>query len=150
MKRLLERSNVTRDQVVTWRPDADSAGRWRRRLINEALRPAEATADWRDVLTDLRIEGEAVGVDPLVEGLKGLSVIAARQEEEAADVCALLLRETLETPGRTAALVTPDLALARRVSARLAQVGVMAGSSAGEPLSGFPIGILARLIADWA
>lgn len=150
MKRLLERSNVTRDQVVTWRPDADSAGRWRRRLINEALRPAEATADWRDVLTDLRIEGEAVGVDPLVEGLKGLSVIAARQEEEAADVCALLLRETLETPGRTAALVTPDLALARRVSARLARFGVIPDASAGEPMAGFPVGILARLIVDWA
>lgn len=150
MKRLLERARVTREQVITWRPDADSAGRWRRRLINEALRPAEATADWRDVLTDLRAEGEAVGVDPLVEGLKGLSVIAARQEEEAADVCALLLRETLETPGRTAALVTPDLALARRVSARLARFGVIADASAGEPLAGLPVGILARLIADWA
>ncbi len=150
MKRLLERAKVTREQVITWRPDADSAGRWRRRLINEALRPAEATADWRDVLTDLRVEGEAVGVDPLVEGLKGLSVVACRQEEEAADVCALLLRETLETPGRTAALVTPDLALARRVSARLAQFGVIADASAGEPMAGFPIGILARLIADWA
>lgn len=149
MKRLLEHAKVTREEVVTWRPDADSAGRWRRRLINEALRPAEATADWRDVLNDLRDEGERVGVDPLVEGLKGLSVIAVRQEEEAADVCALLLRETLETPGRTAALVTPDLALARRVSARLAQFGVIADASAGEPMAGFPIGILARLIADW-
>ena len=149
MKRLLIRAGVTRADVRTWRPDADSAGRWRRRLINEALRPAEATADWRDVLASLRREGEAVGVDPLAEGLKGLSVIAARHEEEAADVCALLLRETLETPGRTAALVTPDLALARRVSARLAQFGVMADSSAGEPLSGFPVGVLARLVTDW-
>ena len=149
MKRLLERGRVTRDDVKVWLPDADSAGRWRRRLINEALRPAEATADWRDVLADLRVEGEAVGADPLVEGLKGLSVIATRQEEEAADVCALLLRETLETPGRTAALVTPDLALARRVSARLAQFGVTADASAGEPLAGFPVGVLARLVVDW-
>ncbi|MDO8296344.1 MAG: double-strand break repair protein AddB [Caulobacter sp.] len=149
MKRLLARAGVTRADVTTWRPDADSAGRWRRRLINEALRPAEATADWRDVLAKFRREGEAAGVDPMVEGLKGLSVIAARQEEEAADVCALLLRETLEIPGRTAALVTPDLALARRVSARLAQFGVAADSSAGEPLSGFPVGVLARLVADW-
>jgi ATP-dependent helicase/nuclease subunit B len=149
MKRLLARSGVTRSVVKTWRPDADSAGRWRRRLINEALRPAEATADWRDVLAALRREGEVAGVDPLAEGLKGLSVIPARHEEEAADVCALLLRETLETPGRTAALVTPDLNLARRVSARLAQFGVTADSSAGEPLSGFPVGVLARLVADW-
>lgn len=149
MKRLLARAAITRADVTTWRPDADSAGRWRRRVINEALRPAEATADWRDVIASLRLEGEAAGVDPLVEGLKGLAVVAARHEEEAADVCALLLRETLETPGRTAALVTPDLALARRVSARLARLGVIADSSAGEPLSGLPVGVLAGLVADW-
>ncbi|ATQ44764.1 double-strand break repair protein AddB [Caulobacter mirabilis] len=150
MKRLLDQFRLTRADVRAWRPDADSRGRWRRRLINEALRPAEATADWRSVLDGLRREGEAAGVDPLREGLTGLSVVGARQEEEAADVCALLLRETLETPGKTAALITPDLALARRVSARLARFGVLADSSAGAPLAGFPVAVLARLVADWA
>lgn len=150
MKRLLIRAGIARAGVIPWRPDADSAGRWRRRLINEALRPAEATKDWLKVLENLRREGEAAGVDPLAEGMKGLSLVTARQEEEAADACALLLRETLETPGRTAALVTPDLALARRVSARLAQFGVAADSSAGEPLAGFPVAVLLRLVTDWA
>lgn len=150
MKRLLTRAGIARAKVIPWRPEADSAGRWRRRLINDALRPAEATKDWLSVLETLRREGEAAGVDPMAEGMKGLSVVTARQEEEAADACALLLRETLETPGRTAALVTPDLALARRVSARLAQFGVAADSSAGEPLAGFPVAVLLRLVADWA
>ena len=36
---------------------------------------------------------------------------------------ALLLREALETPDRTAALVAPDQALARRVAAKLARWG---------------------------
>ncbi len=149
MKRLLEvHAGVGRGGVTPWLPDADSRGRWRRRVINEALRPAEATADWRDVLDSLRDQGAADGVDPLAEGLSGLSVIATRHEEEAADVCALLLRETLEDPERTCALVTPDLALARRVSARLARFGVIADSSAGTPLAGFPIAVLARLVAD--
>jgi len=151
MKRLLDvHAGIGRGRVAAWQPDADSRGRWRRRVINEALRPAEATADWRTVLKDLRREGAADGVDPLTEGLAGLSVIATRHEEEAADVCALLLRETLEHPDRTCALVTPDLALARRVSARLARFGVIADSSAGAPLAGFPIAVLARLVADWA
>lgn len=150
MRRLLEvHAGVPRGDVRDWLPDADSRGRWRRRLINEALRPAEATADWRDVLKTLRA-GAAGGADPLAEGLAGLSVVAARHEEEAADVCALLLRETLERPDATCALVTPDLALARRVSARLARFGVVADSSAGSSLSGFPIGVLIRLVADHA
>lgn len=148
MKALLEGyAGLDRRDVREWLPDADSRGRWRRRLINEALRPAEATADWRTVLETLRKEADA-GVDPLAEGFAGLSVVAARHEEEAADVCALLLRETLEHPQATCALVTPDLALARRVSARLARFGVVADSSAGAPLSGFPIAVLARLVAD--
>ena len=48
MKRLLARAGVERRAVAAWSPPApgDARGRWRRRMINEALRPAEATADW--------------------------------------------------------------------------------------------------------
>src|SRR5581483_10748142 len=63
---------------------------------------------------------------------------------------ALVLREALETPGRTAALVTPDAALARRVSARLTRWGVAADSSAGAPLAGYPIAALIGLVAHAA
>jgi ATP-dependent helicase/nuclease subunit B len=149
MKRLLERNHVARRDVQAWSPSApgDARGRWRRRIINEALRPAEATADWLHQIRNLRDEGARTGVDPIAEGLAGLTVIAAHGEEEAAAVAALLLRETLETEGRTAALITPDAVLARRVSARLARWGVLADSSAGAPLAGFPVGVLAGLAA---
>jgi ATP-dependent helicase/nuclease subunit B len=154
MKRLLARAGVTRGEVRPWSPPmpGDARGRWRRRIVNEALRPAEATADWLDQIARLKAEGAADGVDPFTEGLAGLSVVAARSEDEAAAVAALLLRETLETPEHTAALITPDAALARRVSARLALWGVAADSSAGAPLAGFPAGELlanvVRLAAD--
>jgi ATP-dependent helicase/nuclease subunit B len=152
MKRLLARAGVGRGDVVPWSPPSpgDAHGRWRRRIINEALRPAEATADWLGQIERLRAEGQGEGVDPIAEGFSGLSVIAARGEEEAATVAALLLRETLETPGRTCALITPDAVLARRVSARLARWGVTADSSAGAPLAGFPVGELAALTARLA
>ncbi|MEY4255744.1 MAG: hypothetical protein RLZZ141_971, partial [Pseudomonadota bacterium] len=88
-----------------------------------------------------REEGAKAGLDPILEGLKGLSLIKARTEEETATAAALLLRETLETEGRTAALVTPDQGLARRVSAKLSRWGIEADSSAGSPLSGSPVGI---------
>jgi ATP-dependent helicase/nuclease subunit B len=144
MKRLLVRASINRADVADWMPEVDMRGRWRRRVINEALRPAEATADWREVIGDLQREHP----DALELGLEGLSVTSARTEEEAAAVCALLLREALETPGKTAALVTPDRALARRVSARLARFGIAADSSAGAPLAGFAIGTLTALIAQ--
>lgn len=152
MKRLLARAGIDRRDVGLWSPPApgDARGRWRRRIVNEALRPAEATADWLGQIARLRAEGEADGVDPVAEGLAGLSVLAARTEDEAAAACALLLREALETPGRTAALITPDAVLARRVSARLARWGIVVDSSAGAPLAGFPAGELAGLVARTA
>ena len=147
LKRLLTRGGLDRGAVRPWDATPDSHGRWRRRLINEALRPADATADWLAQIKRLRDEGAAEGVDPIAEGLQGLAVITARAEEEAASAVALLLREALETPGRTAALVTPDAALARRVSARLTRWGVSADSSAGAPLAGYPIATLMALVA---
>jgi ATP-dependent helicase/nuclease subunit B len=148
MKRLLERSGVGRGEVRPWPASGGpTEARWRRRLINEALRPAEATDDWIGVIEDLRREaGESA--DPFAEGLEGLSVVAADGEEEAAVMAALLLRETLETPGKTCALVTPDQGLARRVSARLARWGVEADSSAGTPLANAPVGVLMGLAAE--
>ena len=149
MKRLLASAGIERRDVLPWSRPApgDARGRWRRRIVNEALRPAEATADWLGQIARLREEGAADGIDPITEGLAGLSVVNARTEDETASVAALLLREALETPGRTAALITPDAVLARRVSARLARWGIGADSSAGAPLAGFPAGELAGLVA---
>ncbi|MDR3509682.1 MAG: double-strand break repair protein AddB, partial [Caulobacteraceae bacterium] len=149
MRRLLALAGVDRGAVLPWSaPTAgDVRGRWRRRIINDALRPAEATADWLGQIARLQQEGAEAGVDPFREGLAGLSVVSARSEEDAATIAALLLREALEVEGRTAALITPDQDLARRVSARLARWGVGADSSAGSPLSGYPIGQLASLVA---
>ena len=70
MKRLLIRAVVDRADVQPWLPDADVKGRWRRRVINEALRPAEATRDWLGVIERL----DAENPDALAHGLDGLTV----------------------------------------------------------------------------
>jgi ATP-dependent helicase/nuclease subunit B len=147
LKRLLDHAQVAKGDVALWPASiqAQTAGRWRRRIVNEALRPAEETADWLRVIADLRKEGG--DIDPIAEGLSGLSLVAARSEDEAATAAALLLREALETPELTAALVTPDAVLARRVTAKLARWGVVPDSSVGESLAGCPCGVLAGLVA---
>jgi ATP-dependent helicase/nuclease subunit B len=148
LKRLLGRAGVARDEVAPWPASpSDAGGRWRRRLINEALRPAERTDDWLRVIETLRKEGKGAGVDPVAEGLAGLAVVSTANEEEEAALAALLMRETLEGEGSTVALVTPDQGLARRVSARLKRWGIAAASSAGEPLAYFPAGVLPGLVS---
>ena len=159
LKRLLERAGIDRAEVRPWfrrptEPAAEARGLARQRLVNEALRPADATADWREEIRSIRAASAHAGVaaDPIAQGLEGLSVVATRTEEDAAATIALMMRETLETPGRTCALVTPDLALGRRVSARLERWGVVADSSSGATLDQMPVGVLvdlcARFIAD--
>lgn len=122
----------------------EASGRARRLLMREALAPAEQTADW---LT--RIE-EAGGADFIASGASGMSLIEAGSEDEEAAAIALLLREALETPGRTAALVTPDANLARRVEAKLARWGAEAVVSHGRPLRETAPGALVALLCELA
>jgi ATP-dependent helicase/nuclease subunit B len=73
----------------------------------------------------------------------------ASAQEEAVTI-ALLLRRKLETPGATAALVTPDRALARRVAAELRRWDIDIDDSAGLPLNRTPPGVFLRLVLDLA
>ena len=74
---------------------------------------------------------------------------AANAEEEALAI-AVALREAVETAGKTAALVTPDRALARRVVAALARWQVAVDNSGGDALADTPAGVFARLAAEAA
>src|SRR5207247_1714012 len=103
-------------------------------------RPAAATDAWK------RLAGGDV---PWIEGaLQGLTVIEAANAEEEALAIAISLREAIETPAKTAALVTPDRALARRVLAALERWNVAVEDSAGEELADPPAGPLARPAAE--
>ncbi len=108
------------------------------RLIAEALRPAITTDAWR-----------RLPAQPL-DTLDGLSRYDCASAQEEAVTIALLLRRKLETQGATAALVTPDRALARRVAAELRRWGIDIDDSAGLPLNRTPPGVFLRLVLDLA
>ncbi len=150
LKALIARHEVIRADVAPWpapeTPEQAAAGRARRRLIAEALKPPLSTADWRKAIDAMRIDG----ADPISGGLQGLAVLSARTEEATAALAAVLMREAVEEPGRTCALVTPDAQIARRVQARLSRWGLAADSSAGTPLSRTSTGVLLGQIARLA
>lgn len=148
MARTLRALGYRTDEVATWPGFSSSReAEARRALINEALAPADETAGWLKRL-DILAGGRPREVFA-AEGFSGLTLIEAADEEEEAWCAALLLRETLETEGQTAALVTPDSGLARRVSALMRQWDVELAPSGGTPLLQTRAGSLAALIMDW-
>jgi ATP-dependent helicase/nuclease subunit B len=118
--------------------DREAAIARRIRLIAEALRPAITTDAWR------RLPRQPAGT------LDGLSRYDCAGAQEEAVTIALLLRRKLETPGATAALVTPNRALARSVAAELRRWGIDIDDSAGLPLNRTPPGVFLRLVLDLA
>lgn len=137
MQALLSGLGLTREDVASLVAAAPSA---RDRLISEALRPAAASELWSGTLA-----GENA-----TEALRNVAVIEAANAEEEALAIAVALREAVETRGKTAALVTPDRGLARRVIAALDRWRVEVDDSGGEALADTPAGVFARLAAEAA
>ncbi|WP_246547388.1 double-strand break repair protein AddB [Ancylobacter defluvii] len=140
LARLLDGMHLRRAEVVAL---AEPAGHRRDPLLSEALLPAEATQGWANLADRLP---EAARATALAE----VTLIEADDAREEALAIALVLRAALEEEGRSAALITPDRDLARRVAAELLRFGVAIDDSAGEPLSESGAGRFARLVADVA
>jgi ATP-dependent helicase/nuclease subunit B len=133
MMRLLARLGVAPEAVAVWdAPGLTDLAPGRAALVAAAMQPADAPD--RDVALE----------DWNLDDVKRID--CPGPQEEAASV-ALVLRWAIEEPMRTAALVTPDRALARRVAAELARWDIAIDDSAGVPLSDTPPGVFLRLVA---
>src|SRR5579862_4357545 len=129
MQALLARIGITRDAVASL---AQPNGR--ERFVSEALRPAAATDMWRAKAADPEFAAHAAAA------VDSLTVIEAANPEEEALAIAVALREAVHD-GKTAALVTPDRALGRRVLAALQRWNITAAALDGTP----PVTLLALL-----
>ncbi len=108
----------------------DTAATARAKLISETMRPAATTERWHAFVAASATESATIA-----SGLDGVSLIEAATQQDEAEAIALILREAAETPGRTAALVSPDRLLARRVAVRLEAWGITVDDSAGRPFA---------------
>ena len=135
LKRLIAAIGILRSDVE---PLAIAAARGDARAVtvSRAMRPAETTDSWADAPT---LDEEA---------LDGLAVIEAANEQDEALAIATALRETLDEPEATAALVTPDRSLAQRVAVELRRWRIEVDDSAGQPLDQSPNGTFVTLAAE--
>jgi ATP-dependent helicase/nuclease subunit B len=140
LRSLLDRIGIARDAIS---PLGRPAAHGRERIVSEALRPAAATDRWQ------RLGGSdfPACVDA---AFTTLSVVEAANAEEEALTIAVALREAIETAGETAALITPDRELARRVLAALERWHIPVDDSGGDALPDTSAGRFARLAAEAA
>ena len=136
LKLLLDRIGIARGEVQVWRASGRSASP---SLRGRAVTHAMTAADFSDRWSVLK---------PAERRLSGVRVAELPDPAAEAQAIALALREAIEVPGRTAALVTPDRMLASRVSALLGRWGIVADDSAGRPLSEMAAGSLLLALAS--
>jgi ATP-dependent helicase/nuclease subunit B len=108
-------------------------------LAGEIMRPSGSAEGWSDVIRNRRAD--------IAEGVDGVELVEAPQRRMEAAAIALVLRAALEDPARTAALITPDRDLARRVKNELQRWSIVADDTAGEPLIRSPQGSFIAALA---
>lgn len=122
MARLLDAADLSPLEALEWPSASARAGSPppRAALVSHALLPP--------ALAGVRVHA------PDRQALAGLRMVEAANPAEEALLVAIALRQVVERPGLTAALVTPDRGLAARVAVQLQRFGIAIDDSAGVPL----------------
>lgn len=137
LRHLLKILDVGRKDVCLWPScDEDSARKTIRLLASEIMRPSATAQEWQTLESRFNLRDEP--------NLSVERYDCANAQEEAL-VIALALRDALEDENKTAALVTPDRTLARRVAMVCRRWGINIDDSAGQSLADTRIGTYLRL-----
>ncbi|MEN8833912.1 MAG: double-strand break repair protein AddB [Pacificibacter sp.] len=134
---LAKRLGIAPRAIENWAPDA-TENTARNALVSLALRPAPVTDQW---MTD------GPRFKNVAEACQDLTLIEAPDARSEAVSIALALRKAAED-GQKAALITPDRALARHVTAVLDRWDIAPDDSAGIPLNQTPPGRLLRHVSS--
>ena len=145
LAQLLKNLGVSREEVGLWGGTADSPYDYdaeetgRLALLREAMRPANQSGQWRLIPEQQIITAQS---------LDGMMRVDCYDRREEAEVIALAMREALETPGKTAMLISADQRLGQMVSGELKRWGIMVSSSAGISLADTPPAHFLQLIVE--
>lgn len=143
LSKLLSELGLTRAGVrVLPGAEPDPPAVARARLISEAMRPAATTDTWHVFAQDRENQATTKAA------LDGVCLLEAPSGQDEAEAIALILRQAAEDPRKSAALVTPDRNLGRRVAILLEEWGLMVDDSAGRPLAKSPPGVFLDHVAE--
>lgn len=137
---LLQVAGLAVDEARIWPHQSARmmGGKARSALVTRALLPPGF---------DMRPPAGADAADAET-AVAGLRMVEVENPAEEALLIALAMRQVVERPGLTAALVTPDRALARRVAVQMGRFGIAVDDSAGVPLhESLPGSLLVALAA---
>lgn len=135
--RIMQVLGLGRRDLCRW-TDTPPPSPARGALVSLALRPAPFTDAWLE---------EGPGLRDIDRATSGLTLVEAQGPRAEALAIALRLREAAEF-GQTAALITPDRMLTRRVTAMLDRWGILPDDSAGQPLHLTAPGRFLRHVAE--
>ncbi len=140
LAQLLDSLNVDRENVTELGKKTE-LGSYCQELLGLALAPSAFTSNW---LSD---SGNFMP-EKIHEALSKVSLIEAGNERQEALAIAIAMREVLTDPHKTAALVTPDRNLARRVSSELQRYNIIVDDSGGSPLKNSEAALFIRQISQ--
>ncbi len=144
LKRFLDQMGASRADVqIVAGCLPDKVDKARLTLISETMRPAQTTHKWQNF-------PQGLDVASLKKTLEPISYITTETAQLEAEIVALILRRTAEQTDETAALITPDRTLARRVITILHKWDLVVDDSGGLPLTHSVQGAFLDLIIDVA
>jgi len=140
LRNLLGTLGKSRDDVALWPacPAPGARAEKMRLLTSEIMRPAETAQEWQSIGNRLSLTEKDLSIE---------RYDCATPQEEALTI-ALAMRGVLEQAGKTAALVTPDRKLARRVAMACRRWGIEIDDSGGQSLSETRVGTYLRLCME--
>ncbi len=138
LRKLLSELGVLRGDVIPL-GNVSPQKRAREHLLAEAMRPADTSEAWS--IIDRKS-------DPFSTAIAPVALVEAVNEREEALSVAIALRDAIDKPGKTAALITADRDLARRVSTELARFNIAADDSGGRALRETQAATLMRLTME--
>ncbi len=131
----IERENVSELGEVS------QSGNYCQRLMGLAFAPSSFTSDW--LSQSLKLDDKKTK-----DALSKISLIEAGNERQEALAIGVAMREVLTHETKTAALITPDRNLARRVSIELQRYNINVDDTGGSPLKNSEAALFLRQIAQ--
>ncbi len=123
-KMLLERVGAQKSDIQDVDDCGESNNLRRNALASEMMLPASMTVRWKEFSKN----------HDVASMLDGLQYFSCESQQQEASVIALMMRESLQQKTNVTALVTPDRALARRVSSICRRWNIEVDDSAGNNL----------------